>query len=389
MMSRRSLKTMGTEIPLTYKTAGVDTSAAVEAVSRLVKLVGKTSDFRGKGEVGASVLDIGHFASVINIGPNLGLAMSTDGVGTKLLVAQMMNKYDTVGIDCVAMNVNDVICVGAEPIAMLDYLAVEKADPYIFEQIGKGLVEGAKQARIVISGGETSQIGEMIRGYREKSGFDLVGMAIGTVPLDRIIAGQDIDEDDIIIGLRSSGVHSNGLTLARRVFFDKMRYSPDKYLPDLGQTIGEELLRPTVIYVQVVKDVLRSRAHVKALINITSDGFLNLNRVASDVGYVINHLPEPHPVFHLIQKYGQITDEEMFLVYNMGIGFCVVVSKDDADLVMDIAKKNEIESYILGHPVKSLNLKKKVLIEPRHLIGEGDSFRKIWSSDPLAKITVA
>jgi phosphoribosylformylglycinamidine cyclo-ligase len=359
---------------LTYETAGVETVGAVTALGRLLKWVGKPSHSPQEEGIGASVLESGFYASVLNIGPNMGLALSTDGVGTKLLIAQMMDKYDTVGIDCVAMNVNDLICVGAEPISMLDYIAVEKADPDTFEEIGKGLYEGARQANISISGGEISQVKEMLQGYREGTGFDLIGMAVGLVPLDGILVGQDIDDDDVVIGLRSNGVHSNGYTLARRIFFDTLGYSPDHYVPELGHSIGEELLRPTHIYVRPALEMLRSRARVKALINITSDGLLNLNRVRSNTGYVIDFLPQPDPVFQLLQEGGKISDEEMFLVYNMGIGFCVIAPQGDADLVCEIAQKNGFESDVIGHAVGSLE--KKVMIEPKQLVGEGDSFSR-------------
>ena len=360
----------GTE--LTYTSAGVDVPAAQMALERLLGWVGKASHVPAEGQVGASVLESGYFATVIDLGANLGLAMSTDGVGTKLLIAQMVNKYDTVGIDCVAMNVNDLICVGAEPISMLDYIAVERTDPDVFEEIGKGLYEGARQANISISGGEISQVREMLRGYREGSGFDLIGMAIGTVPLDQILIGRDIDEGDVVIGLNSNGIHSNGLTLARRVLFDKMGYGPDQYLPDLGHTVGEELLRPTFIYVAAAMAMRRSKARVKALINITGDGLLNLRRVAADTGYVIDYLPEPPPVFRLIQEGGNISEEEMFLTFNMGIGFCVIVPAEDADIIQEIVRKEGFESYVLGRP--KFGLERRVVLEPRQLVGEKDRF---------------
>ena len=359
---------------LTYQSAGVETVGALTALGRLLKWVGQASHTPREEGVGAAVLESGFYASVLNIGPNMGLALSTDGVGTKLLIAQMIDKYDTVGIDCVAMNVNDLICVGAEPISMLDYIAVEKADPDTFEEIGRGLYEGARQANISISGGEISQVKEMLQGYREDTGFDLIGMAVGLVPLDRILVGQDIDDDDVVIGLCSNGIHSNGYTLARRVFFDTLGYSPDHYVPEFGHSVAEELLRPTHIYVRPAVELLRSQARVKALINITSDGLLNLNRLRSNTGYAIDYLPEPEPVFQLLQEGGKVSDEEMFLVYNMGIGFCVIAPREDADLVCQIAGKNGFASDVIGRAVA--NLEKKVMVEPKGLVGEGDSFSR-------------
>ena len=362
------------ESGLTYRRAGVDVSGAADALGRLLHWVGKASHAPHLGNTGAAVLESGFFATVLDIGHNTGLAMTTDGVGTKLLVAQMLGRYDTVGIDCVAMNVNDLVCVGAEPISMLDYLAVEKTDPNVFEEIGKGLYEGARQANISISGGEISQVREMLCGHREGTGFDLIGMGVGTVALDQIVVGQDIADGDVVIGLAGQGVHSNGFTLARRVLFDKMALGPDDYLAELGRTVGEELLRPTCIYVRVAMELLRSGARVKALINITGDGLLNLTRVRTRTGYVIDYLPEPDPVFRVIQEGGGISDEEMFLTFNMGIGFCVVAAPDEAGHVGAIAQECGLDSFPLGRAASHLD--GKVVVEPKGLVGEGSRFRR-------------
>src|SRR5690242_4240938 len=194
---------MKSEEPL-YKTAGVDASSAQSGLERIIAEIKGT--WPAPGGIGAVKLDIGYFANVIDIG-GVGLAICTDGVGSKTIIAEMMGRYDTIGIDCVAMNVNDVICVGAQPLSMVDYIAIEKADPEMLGAIAIGLAAGAKQAGISISGGEISQLKEVIRG------FDLIGMAVGIVPLDRIITGRDLVAGDVIIGLESSGIHSNGLTL--------------------------------------------------------------------------------------------------------------------------------------------------------------------------------
>ena len=250
----------------------------------------------------------------------------------------MMNKYDTVGIDYVAINVNDVLAVGATPVALLDYIAVEVPRDDLMAQLVRGLYKGAELGNVTIPGGEIAQVQEMIRGVREGYAFDLVGTAIGTIDLSRILTGQDTKEGDVIVGLRSTGVHSNGLTLARRVFFTDHHWSVDKYLSELGRTIGEELLEPTGIYVKEVVAMLEANLKIKALDHITSTGFLNQSRAASDVSYVIDSLPEPHSIFRLIQHYGGISDEEMFFTYNMGIGFCVIVAPEHADSVRRIAQ---------------------------------------------------
>ena len=360
---------------LSYQEAGVDVAGAGTALGRLLQQIGKAQHDPQQPGIGAPVLESGYYASVLDLGGNLGLALCTDGVGTKLLIAQMMGKYDTVGIDCVAMNVNDLICVGAEPISMLDYIAVERTDPDIFEEIGKGLYEGARQANISISGGEISQVKEMLRSHGNGLGFDLIGMGVGTVALDQLVVGQDIDDDDVVIGLASNGLHSNGYTLARRTLFDTMGYTVEQHVPEFGRSVGEELLRPTRIYVREAMDILRSAARVKALINITGDGLLNLNRVRAATGFLIDALPEPEPVFQLLQEGGNISDEEMFLTYNMGVGFCVVAPQEDAAIIGEIARKHGSEPSVIGRAVATLN--GKVMVEEMGLVGEGSTFAKI------------
>jgi phosphoribosylformylglycinamidine cyclo-ligase len=217
-----------------YSGTGVNTIKEEAALAGLLRWVGQTVAF-GRCK---PVLDFGYFATVLDLGNNLGLALSTDGVGTKLLVAEMLDKYDTVGIDCIAMNVNDLLCVGAEPLAMLDYIAVQEADPAMLEAIGKGLYEGARQANISIPGGEIAQVRELIKGVREGRGFDLAGACVGMVPVDKIIIGQDIRPGDVVIGLPSSGIHSNGLTLAREVFFNRANLRPEQHMPEFGRSLG-------------------------------------------------------------------------------------------------------------------------------------------------------
>lgn len=355
---------------LSYATAGVESTVEDEGFNNLLNILKRTTTLSDN----QVILDFGYFANVLDIGNNVGLAISTDGVGTKIIVAQMMNKYDTIGIDCIAMNVNDILCVGAKPISMVDYIAVQSLFTELLNEIGKGLYQGAKIAQISIPAGEIAQIKEMLKGEKEGFGFDLVGTAIGLVPLDRIIIGQDVKEGDILLGLRSSGIHSNGLTLARKVFFEKGKYKIDKYIDELGKTLGEELLEPTHIYVPEIMEMINSGLNLKALIHITSDGFLNLSRIKADCGYIIEHTPEPQPIFKLIQEVGNISDEEMFLVYNMGIGFCVVVRDNEVENVFRICNKYGIECFKMGYAVK--DTEKKVTIEDKKLIGRNNKFIK-------------
>ncbi|HTE20497.1 MAG TPA: phosphoribosylformylglycinamidine cyclo-ligase, partial [Armatimonadota bacterium] len=259
---------------LSYAESGV--VAAGKPLSGLLSWVNRTLSFRqGTGE---PVLGIGYYANVLRIADNLGLAISTDSVGTKVLVAELMRKYDTLGIDCVAMNANDVLCVGAEPLAMVDYLAVQEARADVLEQIGQGLYEGARQANITIPGGELAQLREVIAGIRPDEGIDLVGTCVGIVPLDRMILGDAMEVGDVVVGLASSGVHSNGLTLARKALFGTGAFEPETHVEELGRSAGAELLEPTRIYVRPVWQMISEGLPVRGLYHITGEGLLNLNR---------------------------------------------------------------------------------------------------------------
>ena len=305
-----------------YARAGVDTARSGGAVRALVDVL-RTIDL---GRRSRSMIASGHYASVLEIAPGLGLALCTDGVGSKVIVAEQAERYDTVGIDCVAMNVNDLICVGAEPVAMLDYLAVERADAGVLAQIGVGLKAGAEQAGVEIPGGEVAQLPELIRGHPSPRGFDLTGAAVGVVALEQLVTGAAVQPGDALIGLPSSGVHSNGLTLARHALLEDGGFALDDRPDELaGASVADVLLEPTVIYVRGVLELLRSDIPVNGLAHITGDGLGNLLRLRADVGYAIEHpLPIP-PVFELIATSGGVSDDEMHEVFNMGCGFVAVV----------------------------------------------------------------
>ena len=293
---------MATERSLSYRSTGVVDNTQL-GLGALLGWVNATAAFRSAG-AGRRVVDVGFFASVVAITDTLGLALCTDGVGSKVLVAEMLRRYDTIGIDCVAMNVNDAICVGAEPISFLDYIAVERATPEILEQIARGLYAGAERAGVSIVGGEISQIPEIIKGHEPGAGLDLVGMCAAIVPLDRIILGEQVAPGDVIVGVRSSGIHSNGFTLARKVLFEIGGLRANQSVPELGGTVGEELLRPTDIYVRPVMELLNTqRVPIRALVNITGDGLLNLARIKAAVSFTLDNLPEPQPIFRLIQEH--------------------------------------------------------------------------------------
>jgi phosphoribosylformylglycinamidine cyclo-ligase len=313
-----------------YAAAGVDTHAADRAIGALVAVLAAIDPGRASRVVPLP----GHYAAVLEIAPNLGIAIGTDGVGSKLIVAEQARRYDTVGIDCVAMNVNDVVCVGAEPIVLVDYLAVEQTDPEVFAAIAQGLKAGAEQAGVEIPGGEVAVLPELIQGHPSPHGFDLTATCVGTVALDAIVRGDRVAPGDAIIGLPSSGLHSNGYTLARAALEP---LGLDARPAELGgASVADALLEPTVIYVRAVLALLRSGLPVHGLAHITGGGLANLLRLRRDVGYAIEApLPVP-PVFRLVQARAQVAEAEMWGVFNMGCGFCCVVPAADADAAVAV-----------------------------------------------------
>jgi phosphoribosylformylglycinamidine cyclo-ligase len=316
-----------------YARAGVDQRAADTAVESLVRSL-KLID-TGKP---SRVVDLPrHYASVLRLDERTGIAFGTDGVGTKMVVAERLGRFDTIGIDCVAMNVNDLICVGAEPIAMVDFILCRDADPEVCGAIGVGLRRGAELAGIEIPGGEIAQVGEIV------SGWELGGSAIGVVALDSIVDGGRVEPGDPVIGLPSSGLHSNGYTLARRVL-DDVSFDDER----LGAPLGEVLLEPTEVYVRPVLELLGSDVDVRGLAHITGDGLNNLLRLTAPVGYEIDDpLPVP-PVFELIQELGGIDDEEMYEVFNMGCGFACVVAADDETAALERLRAHYPEAKRVG-----------------------------------------
>jgi phosphoribosylformylglycinamidine cyclo-ligase len=318
-----------------YARAGVSQGDADAAVASLVSALAAAAPSESR-----QVLASGHYANVIRLDERTGIALSTDGVGTKLLLAEQLGRWDTVGIDCVAMNVNDVVCVGAEPLAMVDYLAVDRADSEIAGAIGTGLARGAELAGIEIVGGELAQLGEIV------NGLDLAGACFGTVPLDSLVTGAAIEPGDPVIGLPSSGLHSNGYTLARSAL-DEIPLDDDR----LGRPLGDLLLEPTEIYVKPIVELLRSEVEVRGLAHITSGGLGNLLRLEAEVGYEIDDpLPVPK-IFSLIQELGGVSDDEMHKVFNMGCGFCVVVRASDEDSGLKLLRAHYPNAQRIGNVV--------------------------------------
>ena len=316
-----------------YAAAGVDQAAADDAVAALVRSLSRIDT----GKPSRVVPLPGHYASVLRIDDRLGLAFGADGVGTKMVLAERMSRFDTIGIDCIAMNVNDLVCVGAEPIAMVDTILCRDADPEVIGAIGEGLRRGAELAGIEIPGGEIAQVGDVV------SGWELSGSAIGLVNLDAIVTGDRIEVGDALIGLPSSGLHSNGYTLARKAL-DRIPLEDER----LGEPLGEVLLEPTTIYVRAVLDLLASDVDVHGLAHITGDGLNNLLRLSRDVGYELSDpLPVP-PVFDLIAAEGDVGEKEMYEVFNMGLGFVCVVPAGHADRAIELLAARHPGSRRIG-----------------------------------------
>ncbi|MEM3128904.1 MAG: phosphoribosylformylglycinamidine cyclo-ligase [Nitrososphaerales archaeon] len=325
-------------VKVTYKDAGVDLKKVKDAQRTIGGLVSATHRLR-EGVLSGH----GHYAGLIEIGENRVLALHTDGVGTKVLVAQMARRFDTIGIDCIAMNVNDIICVGAEPIAFVDYIALRQADEKLTHEIMKGLVTGAEEAQVAIVGGETAVMPDLIAG--NKQAFDLAGTALGIANKNELVLGDKIQMGDVIVGVESNGLHSNGFTLARKVLL--RRYKIWQRVKELGSTLADELLKPTRIYVRPVMEVLKG-AEVHGLAHITGGAFTKLTRLNENIMFKLDNMPEPQQIFKLLQTLAGINDKEMYRTFNMGIGFCAIVPDANVDHVMQTFKSYGIKSFVIG-----------------------------------------
>ena len=327
---------------LTYAKAGVDIDAKSRAIASLVKQI----SFQRKG-FGAPVDIGGHFTGLIDFGDSY-LSLCTDGVGTKLLVAEALNKWDTVGIDCVAMNANDMICVGAEPLAFVDYIAVNRPVPKVVAAVGRGLSRGAELANLSIIGGETAVLPEMV------NGLDLAGTCLGFVKKGAQITGSGIDVGDAVLGIESSGIHSNGLTLARRVFKDAGIHLLDT-LPGHETSVGEELLRPTHMYVRPILDLI-GKVEVHGLANITGGGLRNLLRLKPGVMVKISAPMPPQPIFAVMQKLGKIAHKQMYQTFNMGMGFALVLPPVFSDTAIEILARHGLRCAVVGRICRGMGV---------------------------------
>ena len=272
------------------------------------------------------------------------LLAATDGVGTKLKLAQMMDKHDTVGIDLVAMSVNDLICQGAKPLLFLDYIAIGKLVPEHIDEIVKGVADGCKMSGCALIGGETAEMPGM---YTEDE-YDLAGFAVGIADKDKIVSGKDVKEGDVLIGISSSGVHSNGFSFVRKIFLDTLKWDLNDYKDELGMTLGEALLTPTKIYVKLVLDLLQKQ-NIKAIAHITGGGVIeNITRVIPE-GLGLNIKTdawEKPPIFKMIEELDMVDKKELHKSFNMGVGIVLVVNKDEAQSVVDYINNNNLQNEV-------------------------------------------
>lgn len=344
---------------ITYKDVGVDTAR----ISKIHSIIGSMI----AGTHGEHVISgYGHYSGLISIDDERVLAVHIDGVGSKVIVASLAGKYSTIGIDCIAMNANDVVCVGAEPIAFVDYIAVRSPDADMIEEIMKGLAQGAREANLPIVGGELAVLpdllaygfemskgkdkGKATRGRgkvkdRADNAFDLAGAVIGIARKDELILGEGINAGDVIVGIASNGLHANGYTLVRHILLS--RYRLDERIDELNSTLEDELLKPTRIYVKPILDVIK-RIDVHGIAHITGGAFKKLTRLSSSVKFVLNSMPEPPAIFRLIKTHAGVDDAEMYSTFNMGIGMCVVAARGDEDAIISICKSHDMDAMVIG-----------------------------------------
>ncbi|EQF29162.1 phosphoribosylformylglycinamidine cyclo-ligase [Clostridioides difficile CD160] len=329
---------------LTYKESGVDIDEGNRAVDLIKGKIKGTYD-------GNVVGDLGNFSGLYSLKDFVGmkepvLLASTDGVGTKLKIAQMMDKHDTVGIDLVAMCVNDLICQGAKPLFFLDYIALGKLVPEHIEKIVGGIADGCKMSGCALIGGETAEMPGM---YGDDD-YDLAGFSVGIADKEKIVSGNSVKSGDVLVGISSSGVHSNGFSFIRKIFLETYNYKMEQYVEELGMTVGEALLTPTKIYVKLALDVL-AKHDIKAIAHITGGGLIeNITRVIpKGLGLDINKKSwDKPPIFKMIEGFNAVDERELHKSFNMGIGLVLIVNKEDANNVVDFInnRENDNAAYV-------------------------------------------
>lgn len=324
-------------MPINYKDAGVDVANGQKEVELIKRLVEKTQSENVLSKLGG----FSGLFSLENLNiKNPVLVSGTDGVGTKVMLAQMMDKHDTIGIDCVAMCVNDILCQGAKPLFFLDYIACGKLVPEKMEKIVKGVADGCLQANASLIGGETAEM----PGLYKENDYDLAGFCVGIVDKEKIITGEKIKKGDHIFGLKSSGIHSNGYSLVRKIVLEKEKLSLDEKIEGLDTSLGEELLKPTKIYVKEILDLLE-KIEINGLSHITGGGFYeNIPRMIPDglcAKIDVRNIPLPK-IFSLLEKWGELDKKDMYETFNMGVGLVFAVDKKDIEKVKEIIDEDEL-----------------------------------------------
>ena len=337
---------------ISYKKVGVDINEIKKSQQAIGKIIASTHNYQKKAKM---THGFGHYAGIVEIPGGKLLATHTDGVGTKVLIANKMQKFDTIGIDCVAMNVNDIICIGATPISFVDYIAANKNKQQIFKKIVKGLAIGAKKANVPIIGGETAIMPDLFAG--KNFAFDLAGAVVGLLSKKEMILGKSIKTNDVIIGVKSSGLHSNGYSLARNALLKK--FSLRDKIKDIG-ILGNALLSPTEIYVKPVLESIQ-KCKIHGLAHITGGSFTKLLRL-KNTGYDLDRLPKTPPLMKLIQDCG-VKSDEMYKTFNMGIGFCIIAPENQVAKIRKIFKKHKMTTYEIGKIIS----KKGVFINSKRI----------------------
>lgn len=353
----------------TYASSGVDTEAAGRGLSGLLRWIAETKNF--SEDRGKQIVPSGFFANVLRISDNFSIAISTDGVGSKSALAQLSGDFSAIGWDCVAVNVNDVICTGATPLALVDYIALQFPHEDLLSELGRGMRDAAKRASISIVGGELSQHPDTLIGPRDGYAFDISGTCIGILENKEPITGAGIKPGDIVLGFPSNGIHANGLTLARKIFNTSTYSEIGTPIKGTGNTVATELLRPTAIYIPQVMKMMNSGVDIHGLAHISGDGLLNLLRLDAEVTYRIDNMITIPPIFNAIQEIGKISNEEMFRVFNMGVGFCAVIPEAQVDLALSLIQNDGDDVQVIGRIEKG---KRNVIVEEYSLLGERGYF---------------
>jgi phosphoribosylformylglycinamidine cyclo-ligase len=375
--------------PSTYAAAGVDEEREQVAFARVMRPWLARTKVRSPLVTSITGLASGYFATLMHLPPGPPLALTTDGVGTKIMLARDANRWEPIGVDCVANNVNDLICVGAVPLALLDYMATDRIDEGVLDEVARGLFLGAELAGIAIPGGEIAQIGDMLA---DSAGggpmLDLVGTAIGALPplsaeqaqqtqqtWRLAVDGEAVRAGDVVIGLPSSGLHSNGYSLARHALFKKGGMTLSDPVPGIGRRLADALLQPTRVYVSAVEALWAAGITPRGMAHISGGGLLNIARLAADVSYELDAMVATPEIFALIADKGEIPPATMYATFNMGIGFCVVVSKSEQQAALAVLKRAGEDAVRIGWVTSRPG--RTVSIPAAGLIGKGDAFEPV------------